>query len=106
MFREMSTYVFFVLTAYKFRPASHNPYFAVNDEDDDLDQAWVYIQIIISKMVKWTHQIFRITESGALEGLSRVNSRKNKMSLLNMTEVTEEEKDALLNQMESSHEYD
>lgn len=39
MFREMSTYVFFVLTAYKFRPASHNPYFAVNDEDDDLDQA-------------------------------------------------------------------
>ncbi|XP_045462836.1 protein GPR107 [Harmonia axyridis] len=86
MFREMSTYVFFVLTAYKFRPASHNPYFAVSDEDDDLDQA--------------------ITESGALEGLSRVNSRKNKVSLLNMTEVTEEEKDALLNQMESSHEYD
>ncbi|KAK9885903.1 hypothetical protein WA026_013777 [Henosepilachna vigintioctopunctata] len=86
MFREMSTYVFFVLTAYKFRPASHNPYFAVNDEDDDLDLV--------------------ITESGAMEGLSRVNSRKTKVPLLNMTEVTEEEKDALLNQTESSHEYD
>lgn len=39
MFREMATYVFFVLTAYKFRPASQNPYFALSDdEDDDMDQ--------------------------------------------------------------------
>lgn len=35
MFKEMSTYVFFVLTGYKFRPASQNPYFAVPDDDDD-----------------------------------------------------------------------
>jgi G protein-coupled receptor 107 len=35
MFREMATYVFFVLTGYKFRPASANPYFQVQDDDDD-----------------------------------------------------------------------
>ncbi|XP_066148419.1 protein GPR107 isoform X2 [Euwallacea fornicatus] len=35
MFREMATYVFFVLTAYKFRPASQNPYFSLSDEEDD-----------------------------------------------------------------------
>lgn len=38
MFKEMGTYVFFVLTGYKFRPAARNPYFALNeDEDDDED---------------------------------------------------------------------
>ena len=35
MFREMATFVFFVMTGYKFRPASNNPYFAVSTEDDD-----------------------------------------------------------------------
>lgn len=39
MFREMATYVFFVLTGYKFRPASANPYFTMSSEelaqDDD-----------------------------------------------------------------------
>lgn len=42
MFREMATYVFFVLTAYKFRPTGTHPYFAVNadeDEDGDGDEA-------------------------------------------------------------------
>ena len=34
MFKEMSTLVFFVMTGYKFRPASNNPYFAVASEDD------------------------------------------------------------------------
>lgn len=44
MFREMATYVFFVLTGYKFRPASANPYFTLTndetiqaDEDDEMD---------------------------------------------------------------------
>ena len=33
MFKELSTLVFFVMTGYKFRPASNNPYFAVADDD-------------------------------------------------------------------------
>lgn len=41
MFREMATYVFFVLTAYKFRPASQNPYFALHVEEEDLDEVYV-----------------------------------------------------------------
>ncbi|CAH1977619.1 unnamed protein product [Acanthoscelides obtectus] len=79
MFREMATYVFFVLTAYKFRPASHNPYFALgDDEDEEMDQV--------------------LTESGATEGLKKVNNRVVKVPLhqQTLTEVTEEEKDALM----------
>ncbi|XP_060520613.1 protein GPR107 [Cylas formicarius] len=88
MFREMATYVFFVLTAYKFRPASQNPYFTFSDdEDEDVDEV--------------------LTESGATEGLKKVNSRLVKVPLhQTLTEVTEEEKDALLGQSESSHDYD
>ena len=44
MFKEMGTYVFFVLTGYKFRPASANPYFTLTaeelaqiDDDDEMD---------------------------------------------------------------------
>ena len=35
MFKEMATYVFFVLTGYKFRPASSHPYFSVETDDDE-----------------------------------------------------------------------
>lgn len=38
MFREMATYVFFVMTGYKFRPATNNPYFRVYDEEEEMDQ--------------------------------------------------------------------
>jgi len=47
-FREMATYAFFVLTGYKFRPASANTYFTVpsdeiepDDEDDKTDVVYV-----------------------------------------------------------------
>lgn len=50
---------------------------------------------------------YRLTESGVTEGLKKVNSRVTKVPLhqQTLTEVTEEEKDALLGK-ESSHEYD
>uniref|UniRef100_T1GH48 GOST seven transmembrane domain-containing protein n=1 Tax=Megaselia scalaris TaxID=36166 RepID=T1GH48_MEGSC len=35
MFHEMATYVFFVLTGYKFRPLPQHPYFQVDSDDDD-----------------------------------------------------------------------
>ncbi|PBC34708.1 hypothetical protein APICC_01834 [Apis cerana cerana] len=60
MFREMSTYVFFVLTGYKFRAASANPYFTLTndeiqaDEDDEMD-------VVVSG------------GSGITEGLSKVS---------------------------------
>jgi hypothetical protein len=34
MFKEVATLVFFVMTGYKFRPASNNPYFSVQMDDD------------------------------------------------------------------------
>lgn len=34
MFKEMATFVFFVLTGYKFRPASSHPYFAVDSDEE------------------------------------------------------------------------
>lgn len=33
---EMATLVFFVLTGYKFRPASDNPYLQLSQDDDDV----------------------------------------------------------------------
>ena len=44
MFREMATFVFFVMTGYKFRPASNNPYFSVPTDDlEDYDMGEVLI---------------------------------------------------------------
>lgn len=39
MFREMTTFIFFVLTGYKFRPAINNPYLelAHDTEDEEMD---------------------------------------------------------------------
>lgn len=34
---EMATLVFFVLTGYKFRPASDNPYLQLSQEEDDVE---------------------------------------------------------------------
>ncbi|KAI4470877.1 lung seven transmembrane receptor [Holotrichia oblita] len=87
MFREMATYVFFVLTGYKFRPAAHNPYFTLpSDDEDEEDEV--------------------LTENGATEGLTRVNTRSKSKVGQFITEVTEEEGDALLTKKENSHEYD
>ncbi|KAK9500952.1 hypothetical protein O3M35_002109 [Rhynocoris fuscipes] len=80
MFREMVTYVFFVLTGYKFRPASANPYFQLDqDEDDSVD-------IVVS-------------QCGVTEGIS-------KLSRLNNEQGEEDTENLLVSKRESSHEYD
>lgn len=55
MLVEVSTLVFFVLTGYKFRPASNNPYLQIPQEDEDIQMDEV------------------LTESGVLGGVTRVN---------------------------------
>jgi len=40
MFKEVATLVFFVMTGYKFRPASNNPYFSV-PMDDDMEEVLI-----------------------------------------------------------------
>ncbi|XP_049325393.1 protein GPR108 isoform X20 [Astyanax mexicanus] len=56
---EVSTLVFFVLTGFKFRPASNNPYLQLPQDEEDLEMDEV------------------VTESGALEGISKVKKTSN-----------------------------
>uniref|UniRef100_A0A8D3DKT5 G protein-coupled receptor 108 n=1 Tax=Scophthalmus maximus TaxID=52904 RepID=A0A8D3DKT5_SCOMX len=56
---EVSTLVFFVLTGYKFRPASDNPYLQLPLDEEDVEMDEV------------------VTESGALEGISHVKKTSN-----------------------------
>lgn len=41
MFKETATYIFYVLTAYKFRPVPSHPYFAVDSDDEQDDEVEV-----------------------------------------------------------------
>ncbi|XP_028828071.1 protein GPR108 [Denticeps clupeoides] len=56
---EVSTLVFFVLTGFKFRPASNNPYLQLPQDEEDMEMDEV------------------LTESGALEGISKVKKTSN-----------------------------
>ncbi|KAI1886522.1 hypothetical protein AGOR_G00196620 [Albula goreensis] len=56
---EVSTLIFFVMTGYKFRPASNNPYLQLPQDEEDVEMDEV------------------VTESGALEGISRVKKTLN-----------------------------
>ncbi|GAB0092225.1 protein GPR107 [Sergentomyia squamirostris] len=86
MFREMANYTFFVLTAYKFRPASQHPYFTVSNSDDE-DEA---------------NEV--LTDSGFTEGLTKVTNRS--MPTTTIVDANEEERETLISKRESSHEYD
>lgn len=88
MCREMATYVFFVLTAYKFRPRSTNPYFQLSMEEYEDDED---VDIVISKCP--------MTEG--LSRVSRVNQKETQAE-----EFDERETASMLQKRESSHEYD
>ncbi|XP_035894549.1 protein GPR107 [Anopheles stephensi] len=96
MFKEMATYVFFVLTGYKFRPVSQHPYFSVHgdDLDDDDDDGEVEI----------------LTQSGLSDGISKITNRSQPSSGAasgaTLVESHEEERENLISKRESSHEYD
>lgn len=82
----MATYVFFVVTGYKFRPANQSPYFNVRDLDDE-------------------DEVEILTQTGYTENISKVTNRS--MGLTTSVETfTEDEKENLISKRESSHEYD
>ncbi|XP_053677852.1 protein GPR107 [Anopheles nili] len=95
MFKQMATYVFFVLTGYKFRPVSQHPYFSLHGEeleDDDEDG-----------------EVAFFTQSGLSDGVSKITNRSHPSSLAasaTMVETHEEERETLISKRESSHEYD
>ncbi|KAL2086385.1 hypothetical protein ACEWY4_017444 [Coilia grayii] len=56
---EVSTLIFFVLTGFKFQPASNNPYLQLPQDEEDVE----------------IHEV--LTESGALEGITKVKKTSN-----------------------------
>ncbi|ELU08759.1 hypothetical protein CAPTEDRAFT_183938 [Capitella teleta] len=81
LFKEIATLTFFVISGYKFRPATNNPYFQVSQEDDtEMDEV--------------------VTQPGAYEGLTHVNVKFNDGKDPADSAVS------TLKQRESSHEYD
>ncbi|XP_064648726.1 protein GPR107-like isoform X2 [Lineus longissimus] len=76
LFKETATFVFFVITGYKFRPATDNPYLQVPMEEEEFEMDEV------------------LTESGALETVTKVINRSSGGG------------DSVTKQRESSHEYD
>ncbi|XP_067216236.1 protein GPR107 isoform X2 [Linepithema humile] len=93
-FREMASYAFFVLTGYKFRPASANPYFTVPSEETEADDEDDRIGVVVSG-----------------NSISRDFSKVSKVpravrSATSKDPSTEEERHNLFHNMESSREYD
>lgn len=84
MFREIATYVFFVLTGYKFRPASANPYFQVPSNEEDSEEE---MDIVIS-------------DKGLAEGLKKISRATGSSKKGNS-----EEEESILRH-ESSHDLD
>ncbi|KAL6253625.1 hypothetical protein P5V15_012340 [Pogonomyrmex californicus] len=94
-FREMATYAFFVLTGYKFRPASANPYFTVPSDEVDPDDEDDKTDVVIS----------------GGNGINRDFSKVSKVpravrSATSKVPSTEEERHSLFHNAESSREYD
>ncbi|XP_074835754.1 protein GPR108 isoform X1 [Carettochelys insculpta] len=59
---EVSTLVFFILTGYKFRPASNNPYLQLPQEDEEEEEELQMNQVV--------------TEAGIHEGLSKLKKSR------------------------------
>lgn len=82
----MATYVFFVVTGYKFRPAPQSPYFNVRDLDDE-------------------DEVEILTQTGYTENIRNVTNR-NMATTTSVESFNEDEKENLISKRESSHEYD
>lgn len=103
-FKEIATLVFFILTGYKFRPASDNPYLHVpREEDEDMDVVLVYLSFFMFKKSFSCYyrnfHCFSISKCGLTEGLTKLSRISN--------EYGDDDKDSLLIfKRESSYDYD
>lgn len=86
--QHAAIFVFFVLTGYHFQPATQNPYFALSQDDDDLEMEEV---------------LFEITPNTYTQNLSK----KKKKNVGGTLEVDADgDQQQLLSKRESSHEFD
>ncbi|XP_076060012.1 protein GPR107 isoform X2 [Oratosquilla oratoria] len=87
MFREMATYVFFVITGYKFRPANNNPYFRVSsDDEEEMEEV--------------------LTTTALTEGVQRIKHQSKGDTLEVEVYQDDDEVNLLSTTKESSHAYD
>lgn len=104
MFREMATYVFFVLTGYKFRPLTSHPYFTVDDLDGDLFGGSVRRTDIHDD----DDEVDILTKSALTQKVRVRGSNRNIIHTSVVIEGNDDdaEREKLLAKRESSHEYD
>lgn len=104
MFREMATYVFFVLTGYKFRPLTSHPYFTVDDLDGDLFGGSVRRNDIHDD----DDEVDILTKSALTQKVRVRGSNRNIIHTSVVIEGNDDdaEREKLLAKRESSHEYD
>ncbi|OXA58462.1 hypothetical protein Fcan01_07514 [Folsomia candida] len=95
MFLEMTTFIFFVITGYKFRPTRNNPYLELVDSDDDCEMDTA------------------LTESGLTAGLSKRGFKPKKKTLKeivlfdpNEDGSDDDDEEVLLEKREASHDFD
>ena len=69
MFKEMATFVFFVMTGYKFRPASNNPYFNVPTDDYDMEEVLVGSTGINERVTERKKNVGRVFVDSDDEGM-------------------------------------
>ncbi|KZS13991.1 Protein GPR108 [Daphnia magna] len=89
-FFELATYIFFVMTASKFRPAVNNPYLLLTRDDDD-DEV-----VELDRVV---------TQTGLTETLVQTGRHKSSAKHQSMKNGTQEENESLVS-AEGSHELD
>lgn len=110
-FFELATYVFFVMTASKFRPAVNNPYLLLSKDDDEedieMDRAYV---LIGNKCRENTYYIasflFRLTQTGLTETVVQVGRHKHSNKQHVSPKIGTEEENESLVSAEGSHELD
>lgn len=99
MFREMATYVFFVLTGYKFRPANSNPYFLLAYRDDDED--------VVLTTTGLTESVSRVNqEPGSGGGRNKIIRQDSSDNLTQVVHQDDSELNLLLSTKEDSHDLD
>ena len=98
LFREGANLVFFVVTGIQFRPASNNPYLQLPQSDDEEEMEEVCVTTLrhVCQHLKCC-LLCRLTQSGSLDGVTRVNVRDTSSLRVETTS---------LKQRECSHEYD
>ncbi|XP_031625257.1 protein GPR107 [Contarinia nasturtii] len=99
MFKESATYIFYALTAYKFRPVPIHPYFAEDSDDEQDDEVEILYESGLTQGLKNRNMI---QSSATLVAVPKTHAKSNAHN----ADGDDDEKENLISNRESSHEYD